>query len=150
MTPRSGEIEGIKYEATRGLAQSAVLDWKMDLDGGAQAHPYASCQLYEAGMGHFLLAYDSPQARNEAEAAFDRLGHGMNEGVQFPGDGRVKFEYQGRHFLVITADQALTDQTDDCLYKGVVVEPNLYSERVPDSEDRVVEGVRESMRAIGQ
>ncbi|MDH5597225.1 MAG: hypothetical protein OEY44_03915 [Candidatus Peregrinibacteria bacterium] len=150
MTPRSGEIEGVKYEATRGFARSALLGWMIELDKGWAAHSYPGFELYDDNTGHFLLAYDSAAARDRARTAFDSLTVDRNEGVQAPNKDHVVFEYQGKHFLVVVTDYPLTDKSDEVFYKGVVVNPALYNKKAPDSEDRVVEGARESMRAIGQ
>jgi|GEM_PF-3160786 len=140
------EVLGVRFEATDAIATSALMEWKMKLDEGIPVtRSYAGFDLSDTHRGDFLLKFGSTEEREAYISKMESLRGGRTPEYQFPTDRMVKFEYKGKAYLVIEALYELTDVTDDCLYRGVVVDPFKYGGTQTENASETVQGAREAL-----
>jgi hypothetical protein len=126
------EISGIPFDSTHRIADSALKLWVYQLDNGWKpSKSYEDFDLYDTDRGLFLLSFDDQATRDRYHELYGELSQEPDE-VQFPDAKRSSFEYRGKYFLQIVAENPLTEQSDDALYRGVVVDPVKYKAHPSD------------------
>lgn len=89
--------------------------------------------IYYLGSNHFAVSYKNEEARTKDTRIIPTLDIKTRK-VQSPNT-RGAFEYQGKYWLLFSTDMRLYGESDDCMLYGVILNPELYLEKMKKIEE---------------
>lgn len=81
----------------------------------------AGKKIYDINFNDFLFEYPSESALLEDKKLFDSVSLENSPKIQLPRY-RGRFEYEGRNFMIVGAGEELEGETNEYLYKWMVVD----------------------------
>lgn len=92
---------------------------------------YTNGNLYEMKMGYFLLEFKLLEEININILLFAQL---TNKTISLQAPRLCwRFEYEGLHYLILYAEMNTRGETNNYLYRGMIVNPKEYMQNLKKS-----------------
>lgn len=90
----------------------------------------SNAKIFIFDVSDFLVEYTTPEERKQDLISWEtiRKTERTKQVPRFAGE----FEYEGKYYAILCADDKFTNETDSILYHGVILDPIAYQKTQQD------------------
>lgn len=131
---RDIEYEGINFRKTDLL--TSMLSDVVELIRKSEPRRFDHRRIFwETGMGSYVIAYDKKEVRDKDARFFEKNINILSDKFQSP-QLSAEFEYGDLYCVYVRAERALTGQSNEYSYRGVIFNPEKFVQKNAGNETR--------------